>query len=377
MSLDNSSPNLHFVFGGNEKKSSIPMSSATAQPDVVVSKNTSTSARDVLMQLQKDNEEGETRKSRRRTLQSTDSQVDHTLLEKGIVLRNDPLVHGKPHPYSELRTKNKDFVRSNKDTGYFPLVDHISHIEQNGLFDNLAQESILSLRSVLHMPTDPSLLKLDASSSPDSGYGNTPDIGIKLSTLSPNSRSRSSSSETTATSSDDTISNRRTPMSSGVPSSLWSGHESVLEFVAEERREDEDEEEEEEEEQEDETGEQRENDKMTSNIREEDNILPYIMPPSLLSHDNTTLYTNPVSMETNFPPNELDPFYHPNEDVLIKVTKRRGIQRSSSVEARQSTAVSYGDYHNNDMRGTNKTGGMEGGRKRNSLRKRTQSVRRG
>ena len=97
------------------------------------------------------------------------------------------------------------------------------------LMDNLTQQSLQSLHAVLNIPSSRSVQSTDRPGSPDSGYGNTPEnaAAIKLGLLSPNSRSRSCSSEASSTADNG---DRRASPGSG----HWSGHESALGLVAEE-----------------------------------------------------------------------------------------------------------------------------------------------
>lgn len=190
-------------------------------------------AREVLENLKREDEEEQSGyRARRGALLLSDSKhsslqpkSDQTaderrLLQKGIVFpRLDNSSQVMPSSSSSTFTSSSSFSTNRSKDQY------------NGdmyVNDNITHQSLLSLNAVLSIPTDRSHRLSDRAGSPDSGYGNTPENALKLGLLSPNSRSRSCSSEASCTTADS--SDRRTSPGSG----HWSGHESALGLVAEE-----------------------------------------------------------------------------------------------------------------------------------------------
>lgn len=186
-------------------------------------------ARDILMNIRRDDEEEQRRSRSTHHRQSLPQSVyelvvdDRDLLQRGILhsVQDDHQVAANmttDHPSNAIK------MHSGRHHG--------------GMYvnDGLSQQSLVSLNAVLRLPTRSGSSHhpgtSDRSGSPDSGYGRTPD-NPNLGALSPNSRSRSCSSEaSTATpDSSDASGRRHSPLSGH-----WSSHESALALVAEEER---------------------------------------------------------------------------------------------------------------------------------------------
>lgn len=238
-----SSPSPHFVFGGTEKKASVQFSSVVStklSSHQQLNSSPKPSARDVLLQVQRDSMDlgkDKTNRINHQHKSSTESSPeDRTLLQKGAVFDSDSNSRSRPQTINltELNTTKFMPVQQQLDNdASIPTQkpqDTSERFSGSSMYfgDTLAQESIISLNALLNIPMN-SPLNNDYTGSPDSGYGNTPDPALKLSTLA---RNRTISSETTS-SVDSTFTYRTNP-SSGVPSSIWSVHESALELVEEE-----------------------------------------------------------------------------------------------------------------------------------------------
>ena len=293
---------------GNNLKSSALIGKPETQAGIVSVSRELTTARESLEAVQREDEEqtsSTSNQSRRDTLSSFEN-ADRSLLQKGVLLSDstNPLcLISRPH----------GSTLSNVDT-------HTLVQLQNGTTD--PSNNPISLQN--RKPTDPaSLIRYatvrEGPGSPDSGYGNTPDGVIKASLISPSSRSRSSSTETTTTSSDDSNSTRRTLASSGIPSSLWSGHESTLELLAEGGDEEED----------------SVDAKESSNSDEGGDTFPSVVP----SEPDTSIVGplpvfNPQHERDHRSDGSLSsvPYFNPDDNTLVQVAKRKGISRSSSME---------------------------------------------
>lgn len=238
-----SSPSPHFVFGGTEKKASVQLSSVVStklSSHQQLNSSAKPSARDVLLQVQRDSmdlDKDQTNRNNHQRKSSTQSSPkDRTLLQKGAVFDSDSNLRTRPQTINLTELNATEFMPVQQQLGNDASIptpkpqDNRERLSSSSMYfgDTLAQESIISLNALLNIPMS-SPLSNDYSGSPDSGYGNTPDPAIKLSTLA---RNRTSSSETT-TSVDSTFTCRTNP-SSGVPSSIWSVNESALELVEEE-----------------------------------------------------------------------------------------------------------------------------------------------
>ena len=185
-------------------------------------------AREVLKVLKREDEEQDFRprhgallKSRGLSLQS---QLSQSTEEEALVQKSTLL--------STAKRKYSSPSSSAASSSYSTAHSSRSSEQYNGdmyVNDNLTQQSLQSLHAVLNIPSSRSVQSTDRPGSPDSGYGNTPEnaAAIKLGLLSPNSRSRSCSSEASSTADNG---DRRASPGSG----HWSGHESALGLVAEE-----------------------------------------------------------------------------------------------------------------------------------------------
>jgi hypothetical protein len=121
----------------------------------------------------------------------------------------------------------------------------------------------------------------------DSGYSNTPEI-----------RTTSLSSDNGSHDERLTVNRRASPISSGVPSSLWSGHESTLDLVEEE-------------------------DDCNEVDIERDS-----------GNGNDGEVTSPGGGDIPHPMEGSNMFYHhPDDQTLIQVAHRRGISRSNSTDS--------------------------------------------
>lgn len=242
-----SSPSPHFVFGGTEKKASVQFSSVVStklSSHQQLNSSTKPSAKDVLLQVQKDSMDFDksNRNNHQRKSSIESSPKDRTVLQKDAVSDSDSNMRPRPQTINLTELNTTEFIpvqqQLENDDSISTLTpqDTNERLSSSSMYfgDTLAQESIMSLNALLNIPMN-SPLNNDYSGSPDSGYGNTPDPALKLSTLA---RNRTSSSETTS-SVDSTFTYRTNP-SSGVPSSIWSVHESALELVEEENNKEED-----------------------------------------------------------------------------------------------------------------------------------------
>ncbi len=297
----------------NNIKNVAQISKPDTQANIVMVSRNVTTAKESLESVQRE-DEGNTPFKR-----TSFENADRNLLQKGVLLSDQ---HKKklPLPAEHFSSSYSDIQSSNVNIVQNGGAGHL-----NGQLQYVGGACNLN-------PTLVSFGQREGPSSPDSGYGNTPDGGMKGNLLSPSSRSRSSSSETTATTStDETNSTRRTPVSSGVPSSLWSGHESTLEFVAEG------------------DGEEEEEDygkgKETSSNSDDEGSEPYY-PHKVSSPEPDSSILGPLPnikrhpLEHNDSCGSLlssndsctDSYFNPDDHTLVKVGKRKGIPRSSSVE---------------------------------------------
>lgn len=214
----------------------------------------------------------------------------------------------------------------------------------NGSSSSMADQ--LSLRGYLrnppHQPKPPSyrgMVPHDlSSSSPDSGYGLTPEGVI---------RSRSCSSDTSTANDDSGVSSRRTTGSSGIPSSIYSGHESNLEFVAEG---------------DDEIGKEEEGDGCVQGLRQgngdfyqPDSQESSVIDPLLdfgrhTSVDGGRTYSTTSTDSYRDLSSISGSYFSPDgSDILVPVMKRKGIQRSASLENEfRTSGVPFNDSNTLD-----------------------------
>ena len=184
-------------------------------------------AREVLEVLKREDKEeqdyrprrGALLRSRGLSLQHSQSTEEEALVQKSTLLST--VKRKSSSPSSSAASSSYSTAHSSRSSGQYNGDMYVN--------DNLSQQSLQSLHAVLNIPTSRSAQPTDRPGSPDSGYGNTPEnaAAIKLGLLSPNSRSRSCSSEASSTADNG---DRRASPGSG----HWSGHESALGLVAEE-----------------------------------------------------------------------------------------------------------------------------------------------
>lgn len=308
----------------------------------------SDSSRDLLKRVQKEDTDGSKKKRgrSRKTPGSRDlSSADKVLLQKGIILTERPRQSSLPliRPSSpmpsllefsqgalNLSTAERRTVSTSpqaaKPVSVYDLVTGAEADHPLNTFLNLATGSNSPSEQFDQLNR---LNLVEVASSPDSGYGNTPDTGLH--TLSPNSRSRSVSSETSGTMED--VSMRRTSPSSG----LWSGHESTLEYVMEEEtfRERSKEEGEEKRESSDEGSASDNHDHSSSPCEHSPDDT---LTPELSSTPETSAPEQLASVEPG------SNYFHPQDDVLIHTTPRRlqrtGLGYSTLLGSRSREQVS-------------------------------------
>ncbi len=354
-------PNI--LYGYSCKTSAQIFKPELAQAGIISVSRSSTSARESLQSVQREDDEGRT--SKRKEITASFENADRDLLQKGVLL-----------PSSGNNNTTPSYLRTHGSS--LPNVELVSVLQNARNGHPREHHQLLHATRSRNIDPPPSLhavqMRREGPSSPDSGYGNTPEGVMRTNLLSPSSRSRSSSSETTTTSSDDTGSFRRTPTSSGVPSSLWSGHESTLEFVAEG------------------DDEEESKDKETSSNSDEGNDFY----PTKTSPDPDSSILGPLpnfghadSFMNGDHDNPSDQSYFtPDDNTIVQVAKRKGIVRSSSTEnAIQSVPFSDNSISSSSITSSTKyhTTGSESlhnsrtlkteSRKRKSLgRKRSHSV---
>ena len=351
---------------GSSIKSSVQVGQAEAEAESVSMTKENTSAKESLLFIQRDVQDLDPkgRSSSRKDLYSTHENADPSLLRKGILMN-----HSKPcTPF-----RPSEEIKKEATPGDLKLLGLI----QNNIGCENSAGNLVLVAHDNSSSVEPSLLPFiqrEGPGSPDSGYGNTPEVGFRPNLTFPSSRSRSSSSETNATSNDDTTSTRRTPNSSGVPSSLWSGHESTLEFVTEEEG----------------NMEEDTEDKtrgISSNSEEEGNNCPQDFP----SEDPQTSILGPLPTFNLDPSNDYhsingsqgsdanNPYFHPDESTLIRVAKRKGITHSTSMENEikgHFVMVEESQQVVNEMESmqNHRISKTEGRRRRTMGRRRAQSV---
>ena len=302
-STTNPGPNI--MYGYSLKTSAQISKPELAQAGIISVSRSSTSARESLQSVQREDDEGRT--SKRKDVAASFENAGRDLLQKGILL-----------PSSGNNNVTPSYLRTHGSS--LPNAELVSVLENSRNGHPREHHQLLHATRSRNIDPPPSLhsvqMRREGPSSPDSGYGNTPESVMRTNLLSPSSRSGSSSSETTTTSSDDTGSFRRTPTSSGVPSSLWSGHESTLEFVAED--------------------EEDFKEKETSSNSDEGNDFY----PTKTSPDPDSSIVGPLpnighpdrfmNGDQNSPSDQS--YFTPDDNTIVQVTKRKGITRSSSVE---------------------------------------------
>ena len=346
MAVSTSAPGIpvfgpQFLVSGN-----VPSVQLTLEHDALPVRPTkhNDNSRDLLKRVQKeDSSVGKKRKGRlsRSTPGSRErTAADKVLLQKGIILSERPRRDSLPlfRSSSPMRGVPESFQGASKlstiggralsnspqlRTGVRPeLVNNllgreegrkgeaISHsldaLHNLKTFSNSAPEQLDKLNN----KSD----SVDVASSPDSGYANTPDTGLHM--LSPNSRSRSVSSENSSTVEDAPA--RRISPSSG----LWSGHESTLEYVMEEgtfREESKEEREEESDKRESSSSDEGSG----SDTHNHSSSPCERSPDGTLTPELSSTPENSLSEQLS-PVVDLGPkYFHPQEDVLIHVNPRR------------------------------------------------------
>ena len=225
-----------FVFGGARRPSVQLSLLGSTEGDRADSTSQGEDAREVLKSLKREDEQeqkrGKRAAHRRRASPQSKYELtveDKTLLQKGIL------------PAQERNsTASSSFSNTSQACPSPPPPPPSTSSAEPERFDGemyvndkFTHQSLLSLNAVLNIPTTATSHMTRARElpgSPDSGYGNTPEnTALKLGALSPNSRSRSCSSETSTADSSDTAGRRISPSSGH-----WSGHEPALGLVAEE-----------------------------------------------------------------------------------------------------------------------------------------------
>ena len=297
------------LFGGHVK-SAAKISKPETQAGIVMVSRSSTSARESLESVQREDEENTSRKRRPPSFEN----ADRNLLQKGVLL---PDQHEISYFTSNLPKQQSSNV---------VLRNNVQNGGTNHLNGQLQSRTL-----------DPSLLPFaqrEGPNSPDSGY-----------------------------SPDETNSTRRTPVSSGIPSSLWSGYESTLEFVAEGEEED---------------GEYNK-DKETSSNSDEGSESYY--PHKVSSHEPNTSIIGPLlnvsrphdndNCDTNSLQSSCDSsvsYFNPDDKTLVQVAKRKGIPRSASVEEQE--------YHKSEQYGNDITESFTNSRISKTETRRRRSYRR-
>ena len=227
-----------FVFGGARRPSVQLSLLGSSEGNRADSTSQGEDAREVLKNLKKEDEQVQRRGKkgafrRRGSLQSKYEFTveDKALLQKGILPAQDRNSATSSSFMDSLQAHPPHLPHPPRSSSAEPdKFDGEMYVN-----DKFAQQSLLSLNAVLNIPTTATGHMTrggECPGSPDSGYGNTPDnTALKLGALSPNSRSRSCSSEaSTATADSSDTAGRRTSPNSG----HWSGHEPALRLVAEE-----------------------------------------------------------------------------------------------------------------------------------------------
>ena len=314
-----------FVFRNTEKSSgSVQLSTATvSQRSSSSSTRPPSTAKEVLLEVQKGSHEQQGDSSWQESLTLSAESKD-LLKKKGIILHDLPT--------NEQRTNSKD--DNNCGGMYFN--------------DSLTQESVLCLNNLLTLNSEDDQLQYVRPLSPDSGYSNTPENLLKLPTYSSNPRSQSSTSET-SDSNASTTNRRTTGTSSGIPSSLWSGHESTLELVQEE---DDD----------DTHFEHRyRNERATSSVS--DGSSDHLNPSPVSPDKDDPAFSN-LSHNSQY-------YHNPDENTLIQLVPRRGVQRSQSTD--DNNKILPGSYlHDESMNAIERDGGRS--RRQNGGRNRSHSL---
>lgn len=272
------------IFGSSDRKASVGLSSADSSDGPLLS-NHSPTAKDMLLQVQRDNSSSPLK------LKQTLRSHDKTLRQKGIIMIGPNLPDSDP---PTLRPRGSP--KFDNFTSVAPPVLSPSSLITNQTETHVTRPHNGPFSNDERFPLSPSLLTLNTSLL--EGLG-SPDSGCYDDLAGSAARNRSSTTETYST--------RRTNVSSGVPSSIWSRPESELA-------------------KEEEFDEEMRKKRGASNTSNTSSDQSDIIQSSF--HFPLSSMEEPLALRGE----ELSHFYSPDEDTILQVAPRRGIQRSNSTE---------------------------------------------